>query len=242
MPRSNAFSFSKGNAKVGKSTLTFSLPAGHTCPFADLCLAKANKKTGKLTDGKHQAFRCFSASTEAAFPTVRSSRWKNLRLVKSHLQKGDLVETLTAAIPKGTEAVRIHVGGDFFSQAYFDAWLETAKNHPQTIFYAYTKSIPFWTARLKEITPNFRLTASMGGKADTLAGTHQLPTTIVVKHPDEAKAANLEIDHDDSHPAAAIRASFALLIHGQQRKGSPASVALQHLRQEHIQYGYRRAA
>ena len=44
--------------------------------------------------------------------------------------------------------VRVHDSGDFFSQEYFDAWLEVARGRPRTRFYAYTKSLPFWVARL----------------------------------------------------------------------------------------------
>lgn len=230
------FSFSKGNAKIGPGTLTFSLPAGHTCPFAQQCLAKANQKTGKITDGPKQEFRCFSASSESAFPSVRKSRWKNLRLVKKYLKEGKLAQELVKAIPEKTVDVRIHVGGDFFSQAYFDAWIQVALILPKTIFYAYTKSLPYWAARSHTIPTNFRLTASMGGKADSLADELLLPSVSVIFHPKEAQG--LEIDHDDRHAKAAIRRNFALLIHGPQQKGSKASKAIGILKAEHIEFGY----
>jgi hypothetical protein len=47
---------------------------------------------------------------------------------------------------------------------------------------------------------------------------------------------NLELDHDDSH-AYNGKKSFGLLIHGSQRKGSNASVALGNLRKKGIK-GY----
>ena len=56
--------FAKGNAKLGKNTVIFNLPAGATCPGALLCLSRANRKTGKLTDGPKNQFRCYAASTE----------------------------------------------------------------------------------------------------------------------------------------------------------------------------------
>ena len=67
--------FGQGNAKLDKAIATFSIPAGHTCPGADKCMARANRLTGKISDGKSQEFRCFSASSEAAFSSVRESRW-----------------------------------------------------------------------------------------------------------------------------------------------------------------------
>lgn len=234
------FSFSKGNAKLGKETLTFSLPTGHTCPFAKDCLAKVNQITGKLTDGKHQKFRCFSASTEAAFTSVRKSRWKNMEAVKHYLSKNKLSEALIENIPEGTKEIRIHVGGDFFSQAYFDAWMQVAQTLPQILFYAYTKSIPYWKKRFDKIPDNFRLTASLGGSHDKLALALNLPTSTVIDHPDQAVKKGLEIDHNDSHPKQALRINFALLLHGMQPKGSPAALKIKALKDADIKFSYHR--
>ena len=55
---------------------SFSLPSGYSCPFADECLSKADRNTGKVTDGKNTKFRCFSTSTESVFPTVRNQKRK----------------------------------------------------------------------------------------------------------------------------------------------------------------------
>ena len=49
---------------------------------------------------------------------------------------------------------------DFFSQEYFDSWLEVARNRPRTLFYGYTKSLPFWVARTDSVPANLVLTAS----------------------------------------------------------------------------------
>ena len=46
-----------GNAKLSKEIVTFSLPSGYSCPGAKDCLAKADRETGKIIDGKHQKFR-----------------------------------------------------------------------------------------------------------------------------------------------------------------------------------------
>ena len=50
---------------------SFSLPSGYTCPFAVDCLSKADRVTGKITDGRDTLFRCFSASDEARSPNAR---------------------------------------------------------------------------------------------------------------------------------------------------------------------------
>lgn len=41
---------------------------------------------------------------------------------------------------KAPQYFRIHDSGDFFSFKYFCAWAEMIARHPETIFYAYTKS------------------------------------------------------------------------------------------------------
>jgi hypothetical protein len=133
--------------------------------------------------------------------------------------------------------VRVHDSGDYFSQDYFDAWLEAARQRPQTIFYWYTKSVRYWLERLAEVgdghapgtVPNFVPTASLGGRDDELVLRHGLRTARVVYSEADAKALGLEIDHDDSH-AMAHGPDFALLIHGTQPPGSDASKAVQTLR------------
>ena len=39
---------------------------------------------------------------------------------------------------------RIHESGDFWSELYFQAWLEVARQHPNIKFYAYTKQLSYW--------------------------------------------------------------------------------------------------
>ena len=117
-------SFGKGNAKLGEEIATFSIPAGWTCPGASQCLARANRETGVIQDGSNQAFRCFAASAEAAFPSVRKSRWNNFEKLKG-LSTEQMVALIVGSLPKA-KTVRIHVSGDFFSEAYFLAWLEVA--------------------------------------------------------------------------------------------------------------------
>jgi len=140
---------------------------------------------------------------------------------------------LRKAIPKNTKIVRIHVGGDFKTQAYFDAWLTVAELCPSIHFYAYTKSLPFWIARTDALKglKNFVLTASRGGYQDKLISKHNLREAVVVYSEEQAAELKLEIDHDDSH-AANRGGDFALLIHGSQPKGSEASKALQQLKKK----------
>jgi hypothetical protein len=143
----------------------------------------------------------------------------------------ELVELIQASLPrpKWKYLVRLHVSGDYFSQDYFDAWVKVARLNPQTVFYGYTKSLPFWIKRKRNIPKNLRLTASRGGKWDSLIEPHGLRSARVVFSEAEAKRLRLPIDHDDSH-AYATRGNFALLLHGTQPAGSESARVWQALK------------
>jgi len=227
----NTLTFAVGNAKLGKEIATFSLPSGYTCPSAHLCLSKADRVTGKISDGEKTEFRCFSASQEAVFPAVRLSRWNNFEALKALGADYSRIASLIEKSLPVQDIVRLHVAGDFYSQAYFDAWIEVAKNNPTKTFYTYTKSLSYWIKRKNEIPQNLKLNASKGGKHDNLITEHSLKFAEVVLTEQEAIDKGLSIDHDDSH-AFAQDSSFALLIHGTQPKGSKAGVALSALRKQ----------
>ena len=146
-----------------------------------------------------------------------------------------MVKLIMASLPQSQflPAVRIHVSGDFFSQMYFDAWLEVAKLRPKVIFYAYTKSIPFWIKRQRSIPKNMKLTASLGSKYDDLIIRHKLKSCQVVFTVQEATDLGLEIDHNDEHAYASDK-SFCVLLHGKQKAGTQAAAALLELKHQGI--------
>jgi hypothetical protein len=234
--------FGKGNAKL-HGVATFSLPAGWACPGAKDCLARADRETGKLKDGPATLFRCFSASQEAMYPSVRQARWSNFQLLRG-LDVESMADLIAASLPRKAATVRVHVSGDFFSQDYFDAWLAVASRRPEVTFYFYTKSLRFWVARLDDVgtgrapgkVPNFVPTASRGGREDDLIGLHGLREARVVYSQSEADALGLDVDDDDTH-AMAHGGDFALLIHGMQPPGSQASKAVSALRAQG-EFGY----
>ena len=215
-----------------------SLPAGHSCPFADKCLSKADRKTGKLTDGPNTEFRCFMASIEALRSNSRNAGWENFDQLRQAKTVDAMLALLEAGLPKNADVVRLGVNGDMFNQNYFDACLELARRNPNVSFYAYTKSLGYWVARLGQIPANLNLNASHGGKLDNLIQEYGLKSAVVVFHPSEAEALGLEIDHDETHALFGSE-SFALLIHGQQPKGSTASDAIKTLKAEKIEYAYK---
>ena len=186
---------------------SWNLPAGITCPGARECLAKANRKTGKLTKGPHNKFTCYAAVTER-FPSVRDRVWTNLEAVKGQSPE-DVAETLEC-MPKNAKRVRPHTDGDFFTQDYFDGWLLFIERHPDVHFWAFTKSIPFWLNRIDRIPGNLVLTASYGGDHDDLIEPNGLKSALVVYSQAEADHLGLVIDTDDRLAAYGTE-SFALL-------------------------------
>lgn len=237
-------SFGHGNAKLDSAVFTFSLPAGHFCPFADACKSKASRQTGYITDGANVQFRCYAATSEARSRSVRDSRWRNAELLRACRSKDEMASLILESLSQYAGFVRIHVSGDFFSQDYLDSWLAVARQRQRTLFYAYTKALPFWVRRLDQvgtghnpgIVSNLVLTASYGGTHDHLIEEYGLRYAKVVFSEDEAKDLGLELDEDDTH-AMKHGQSFGLLLHGAQPAGSPAAKALAVLRTQG-EYGY----
>ena len=234
--------FSTSNAKLeGQGYAAFNLPAGYSCPCARDCKTFANPKTGKITDRPQQKFRCLAASLEW-FPGIRNNIWHNFNTLKAARTAAQMYEILARSLPYGWRGFRWHAGGDFFSYAYFRAFLKLAEANNDKLFYAYTKSLGFWVRADHHglIPENVVLTASRGGEEDHLIDKYSLREAIVVNHPEEAKALGLELDHDDSLARDPSVKVFALLIHGTQVSGSTASDALKRLRKEGIKFSYTR--
>ena len=215
--------------KLGIKLKPFTLPAGYTCPGAKDCLAFADRKTGKVKDGKDTQFRCFMASLEAVFPSLREMVWENLRLIRNELNNGYMqcADLICESLPKKFDVMRVHVGGDYFSAEYLKAWIEVAKRNPNKVFYSYSKSLHLF--KQFALPSNLVLTASRGGKYDELIDLHAWKEAVVVYSEKEAADKGLEIDHDDEHAAFGAD-NFALLIHGTQPKGSAAADALKEVK------------
>jgi len=242
--------FSTGNGKL-KNRLIFSLPAGYSCPHAGVCKTFADRTTGSITDLPQLTgttaddFRCFAAMSEVR-PNVREARWHNWDLLRETIHMNgnqamllrDLIDlSLLTQPPK--KLIRIHESGDFWTENYMKAWIMVAQGRPDQTFYAYTKSLGMWINLADIIPSNFYLTASYGGTLDYLIPKHPdlfRRVSYVVYTEEEAATRNLEIDHDDSHCLG--NKPFALLVHGSQRAGSAASIALSQRKKEGKFVGY----
>lgn len=170
---------------------------------------------------------CFSGAAERQYDDTRKMRWRNYDL----LRKAGTTEKMADLIQKSLDyhskqkgeirLFRMTVDGDFFSQEYFDAWVQVAQDNPHILFYGFTTSIEFWVNRKKDIPKNMRLAASAGSKQADLIKQHKLRKAKVVHDFDHAQDLKLPVDTDD-YLAALGDEDFALLVHGRGRPGYQA--------------------
>jgi len=233
--------WSKSNRKIDYNN--FSILSGYSCPACIIFKSKAviKNNTREILDSKHTKIRCYSASQEVQYDDTYNQRKHNFDLLKACKSVNEIYNLLDISIPKIKFApFRIHIGGDFFNQRYFDGWLKLALKNPKCFYYTYTKSLNYWINRLDVIPDNFKLVASVGGRYDNLIDKYNLISATVVFTESQAEKMGLEIDHDDSIAIENDR-NFALDIHGVQSKGSYASkiVSLRKRNGEKIGYSKR---
>ena len=234
--------FSKSNSKL--EWPYFSLPAGYTCPFATVCKNFPAKWEGPIKGGKWKKpasweknvkpgpqaeIMCYAARAQGQYPGANIQAFKNLDLLKRMKTTEKMANLIIKSMEyhglAKTDILRIHEAGDFFSQNYFDAWIEVAKRMPQTLFYAYTVSLPYYMARKNSLPKNFKIIASMDKHNEKFIMDNGLRYSTVVGSAEEAKELRLPIDVDDSI-AWGSDDNFALVIHGSQPKGSEAAETL----------------
>lgn len=216
-----------------RKVYSFDQLSGHSCPFAKECYSKAVETPEglRIQDGPHTLFRCYSASQEVIYKNAYNKRKRNMETMRSMTESG-IVRHLLNLTPKNMGVCRIHASGDFLNPKYFRGWMHYARKMPDTLFYAYTKCLPYWIKNQELIPENVILTASRGGRKDDMIDTYGLRSVVVVGSEKEAKDKGLEIDRDDSHACDPHKREkdFALLIHGPQPAGSESSKALQILK------------
>jgi hypothetical protein len=214
--------FSRANTELQKMAVelgipkshikSFDLPAGWTCPYANICKSQYNPISGVTIDGKNMIFRCYAMKAERQYPATRVMRWRNFNELKNCNNDVDkMASVISNSIPNRTEIVRIHSSGDFFSKAYFQAWVKVAIKNPEIQFYGYTKALQYVNIDKPD---NFNLIYSIGGKLDKVYTNE--PACYVVQSPDEADAKNIPlacVEIEDDYINILQGKSFALLEH-----------------------------
>lgn len=115
--------YGKGNLKIGRNVVTYSKVAVDTCPGASDWCKK----------------NCYAQRIAGLV----------LGVYQLNTANGSNVPDL----PSGTTLVRIHVSGDFDSFDYVEKWRLIAEAHPETQFWAYTRS---WRTELLPELEKFR--------------------------------------------------------------------------------------
>lgn len=200
---------------------SLNLPAGHSCPHASKCKVHTEKDEEgniKIVKSKDCEYECYASKSER-MPAVYEQRRHNFDLLKQCKSSDEMAYLIYKSLMnKGVHLTdkyfRIHDSGDFFNQDYFDAWIKVAKKIPDTVFYAFTKSLPYWAKRKEHLPSNLKLIASYGGLHDEEIVKHSFPHVKVFKSEDEAKNAGYEVSEDDVH--ALELGSSASLMHGTQ--------------------------
>tara|TARA_R110000824_G_scaffold357640_1_gene545217 strand:- start:1504 stop:2121 length:618 start_codon:yes stop_codon:yes gene_type:complete len=154
------------NSKLKKTSeinkmriLNFSLPAYKTitgktvCPFAKDCIKYCYAKKGNYT-----------------FPSVKKGLNKRYDLSKTDNFVPQMNATIILERPTH---IRIHDSGDFYSIEYLLKWINIANDNKDVIFYAYTKSIPFFKGAkqgkpIVKVPKNLKIIFSEGSKRDIL--------------------------------------------------------------------------
>lgn len=165
--------YSFGNSKMNKlatylgykqkEVVCFDLPAGWTCPKANICKTFSNRETGKLT--MHGSVKCFASKGETYAPSARRLRWHNFDAIKACGRNVDaILELLESSMPQGLKVLRFHSSGDFFWKEYWLAWVELARRHPNITVFGYTKIYEY--ATWENLPSNFYIQYSYGGKDD----------------------------------------------------------------------------
>lgn len=139
---------STGNRKLQGSKavkfLIFNLPAIKTCPYAT----------------EHCKKLCYASKAERLYKGVLPCREQNLAESKKSSFVLDMYSIIFGYINKpsykAAEKIyfRIHESGDFYSQEYFDKWVDIAKAFPVVTFLAYTKSVKYVMNTEKRIPDN----------------------------------------------------------------------------------------
>lgn len=113
----------RGNSKLEKNILSFSLLPGVTC--------------GQRCKG------CYDLRA-LRYPSVRQKRLFNTWLSVHMIPELKRIIVQQIINSKTVEFIRIHVGGDFHSMDYFNMWIEIKKEvsklKPGVKFYTYTKT------------------------------------------------------------------------------------------------------
>lgn len=199
-----------GNSKLAKENgrgyniLGFGIPADYnfldkngqacnTCPGACACKGVCYAKQGRYL-----------------MPNVRDARVRNLTESLGDSFVLDATADLGYYKRRGYNVVRLHDSGDFYSQEYLDKWAAIAQNHPDLIFYAYTKNL---LLTFDGVPANLRIVQSLGGLHDKLVNLEK-PHSRIFSSEKARDAAGYVDGNANDVPAIEGVIRIGLVYHG----------------------------
>jgi len=126
--------FSKGNSKLSKDVLTWSITAGM-------------KICGRECEG------CYALKEQKRFPSIVEAREARYEVSKN--SKAFRQVAIAELQKYGKKYVRVHASGEFYSQEYVDTWEAIAKELPHLTFFTYTKRMEDFKFDKLKALPNF---------------------------------------------------------------------------------------
>lgn len=161
----------QGNGKLGASIHLWSIPVRDTCPGStELCesVCYANQARFRMKSVKERLDWCYQQCLRGDFVTRMASEIRR----------------------KGVLVLRVHVGGDFFSEEYAQKWLDIMRQSPRVRFYFYTRS---W--RIAEIAPVLEQMAAL--RCCRAWYSLDAQTGIPMTVPPGVRLAYLQVDTDE---------------------------------------------
>lgn len=181
----------------------FSLPACATC-----C-----PNAGKCKEG------CYAKKGRMACPTAQNAYYENYDMVVDGSLWKQLDAEITVLECKAEREhkqlrIRVHDSGDFFSVEYTNRWMDVMRNHPDVVFYAYTKMVNmFKYGSSIKMADNFHYVLSYGGLEDENIQDYDRKA-IVISEDMEIPTGYVDGSHDDYYASEPSYEKIALYYHG----------------------------
>lgn len=173
-----------------------------TCPNASKCIVGCYARSGAYV---------WSNVAQAYENRLSLSRTKGFEhVIVYHIDK------LLSKHKTGTVMIRIHDSGDFYSEAYLEAWCKIAEvyqNEPRVQFYAYTKMI-ILCKNYANKPKNLTLIYSFGGRQDDLINVETDRHSFVFQNETECAAMGYSDASQDDMVALGPNNKIGLVYHG----------------------------
>jgi len=196
----------KTSKKYNANIYAFDLPAYKTktgqitCPFADDCIK-------------------YCYASKGAYTWLPAQNKHNLNYKLSQQENfTELIQNDIDSKRKKITHIRLHSAGDFYSVKYLLKWLEIADKNPDIVFYAYTKSIPFFkNSKLIKLMlrhkQNFKVIFSYGSKKDNLINSIDRHAKIFNNESELKKAGYINASEYDLIAINSTNKKIGLIYH-----------------------------